>query len=257
MNIRFLAVASLALLIAACSSKEPAPMSQAAPVDSVVPSSAPAVDSARIRHEREIRSEYADLIRKDSIADAPAVREIALGLNAERAWTGRSFCQRYERTHRWARLRNDLASSPALATWLQISREEVRRHYIANVKAIAPMLLSQEGKRSSEFLDNYYIYSECDGEMLDVMEKVMSWVLDSGLEPATLGLTRQAVRAKAAGIFAREVRGALKQGDYGLVNCHCESSIPFYFDEYKFTRRELGFTEKEWSLTLNDSTKKS
>lgn len=240
----------VALITAACTSGSdaPSPMSEVTVAKSDTNSKSYRDSVAQVKRLTE---SFARLVHEDSLADGSPeriAREAKLGLNTARVGSGRSFCERFNRTLDWDDLvRNYDAHPSGSFPGLSLRRADLQAHFVSNVKELAGMLLSQEGSFSKEFGDNPYIYSNCGGGLLEVMDKVLTWVVDSGIDSDSVGLTSKAVRAKAAVILAEEIRGETRKGGKGILVCKCESTIPFYFDKFKFTQKELGLSNKEWA----------
>jgi len=164
-----------------------------------------------------------------------------------------SACEYYKHAVDWDNLRRDLRS----VRNSRINTDSVAMFSRLATKASARTILLIESDTATGEIssDNPYLYTKCDGrlsgDVLDDISNVMDMVENLDINPDSVGLTAKAVRSKFAKLLGMEIRRDIKFGGGRWLGCRCETSIPLYYNQFRFKREELGLSEAEWKIFLN------
>ncbi|MDB5266802.1 MAG: hypothetical protein JWN89_617 [Parcubacteria group bacterium] len=242
---RFIAVLVLALaFVSACKKEEQQPI-----LKEVAREETPAVQARFAKESLEVhakqvvsaklQTEFKTLLADDSAASAPR----SFGYAEPTA------CDHYGRAAAWERFQQHYKNAEVAIEG--VGTDIVTTHFTDAVRATAKTILSIQGKFSntySDSLSNPYVYSTCgDGELLEQISSVIDWVRMTNIDPNSVGLISSAVRAKFAEILSAEIKRDQKYSGGGRwLDCMCETSIPYFYNQFRFTREELKLTAEEW-----------
>lgn len=163
-------------------------------------------------------------------------------------------CELSEHAEKWADL-----YFKTLGAASQINNNMIRDRFTQAVSKMGPNLLDLRGSFAvlEEDTTNPYLYTEClNGKtVLDQIDKALGWMEELDIDPSSIGLTSTAIRAKFAAVLGEEIRRDQRFASGGRWHgCQCESSIPFHYDMFDFSREELGLSETQWDQFMNGPT---
>ena len=240
---RFVALLMLVLIFVGACRKDEIP--QPAQQETVAVPTHLAADSLEASHQVlvALKREYRTLLVNDSIADVPR----------DFGYAAPSACDHYGRAAQWEQFQQHFKRAEMGVEG--VNTDTINVHFTASVRAAAKGILSIQGKFSSLYSDSLsdpYVYSMCgnnNGDLLDQISNVLDWVKITNIEPNSVGLTPTAVRKRFAEILSTEIKRDQKysRGERWL-DCKCETSIPYFYNQFRFTREELGLSQTEWKI---------